>query len=81
MKGKISGSIDYYDRTTKDLLVNRSLPTVSGFSSILVNLGEVQNKGFEFTVNTANMQKKNFSWNTTFSIWTNRNKIHRCASW
>ena len=74
-KGRISGSIDYYDRTTKDLLVNRSLPTVTGFSSILVNLGEVQNKGFEFTVNSVNMRRANFTWNTTFSIWTNKNKI------
>jgi len=75
LKGKISGSIDYYNRTTKDLLVNRSLPTVTGFNSILVNLGEVQNKGFEFSVNTVNMQKTNFSWNSTFAIWTNKNKI------
>lgn len=74
-KGKVSGSIDVYNRTTKDLLVNRSLPTVTGFGSVLINLGEVQNKGFEFTVNTNNIQKKNFSWNSTFAIWANRNKI------
>lgn len=75
LNGKVSGSIDLYKRTTKDLLVNRSLPTVTGFSSVLANLGEVQNTGIEFTVNTVNMQKKNFTWNTSFSIWTNKNKI------
>ena len=75
LKGKVSGSFDVYNRTTKDLLVNRSLPTVTGFSSILANLGEVGNKGFEFSVNTINMQKNNFSWNTTFGFWLNRNKI------
>jgi TonB-dependent starch-binding outer membrane protein SusC len=75
LKGLLTGSIDIYNRTTKDLLVNRSLPTVTGFSSILVNLGEVQNKGFEFSVNSLNMQKKNFTWNTTFGFWTNTNKI------
>jgi len=74
-KGIVSGSFEFYNRTTKDLLVNRSLPTVTGFNSVLVNLGEVQNKGFEFSVNTINMQKKNFSWNTSFGIWTNQNKI------
>ena len=74
-KGKVSGSFDVYSRTTKDLLVNRSLPSVSGFTSILTNLGEVQNNGFELTVNTLNMQKRNFSWNTTFGFWTNKNKI------
>ncbi len=75
LRGKVSGSFDIYNRTTKDLLVNRSLPTVTGFSSILVNLGEVQNNGFEFSVNTVNLQLRNFSWNTTFGFWTNKNKI------
>ncbi len=75
LKGLLTGSLDIYNRTTKDLLVNRSLPTVTGFGSILVNLGEVQNKGFEFSVTSQNMQKKNFSWNTTFGFWTNTNKI------
>jgi hypothetical protein len=74
-RGIVSGSIDYYDRTTKDLLVNRSLPSVTGFNSILINLGEVKNTGLEFSVNTVNMKRNNFSWNTTFSIWTNTNKI------
>ncbi|MEN9686720.1 MAG: hypothetical protein RLZZ28_2506 [Bacteroidota bacterium] len=75
LKGRITGSFDYYTRTTKDLLVNRSLPTVTGFTSILANLGEVENRGFEFTVSTVNMRKTNFTWNTTFSIWSNKNKI------
>jgi TonB-linked SusC/RagA family outer membrane protein len=75
LKGKVSGSIDYYDRTTKDLLVRRSLPSVTGFNDILINLGEVKNTGLEFTVNTVNMRKSNFSWNSTLSIWTNTNKI------
>ena len=75
LKGKVSGSFDIYDRTTKDLLVSRSLPSVTGFTSILANLGEVGNKGFELTVNTVNLQLKNFSWNTTIGFWTNKNKI------
>ena len=74
-KGRVSGSFDIYNRSTKDLLVNRTLPTVTGFTSILVNLGEVENKGFEFTVNTLNLQRRNFSWNTTLGFWTNKNKI------
>ncbi|MEO7766045.1 MAG: TonB-dependent receptor, partial [Ferruginibacter sp.] len=75
LKGKISGSLDIYQRTTKDLLVNRSLPTVTGFTSVLVNLGEVDNKGFEFSVNSINLQKTNFTWNTTVGFWVNKNKI------
>jgi TonB-dependent starch-binding outer membrane protein SusC len=75
LKGILTGSIDVYNRTTKDLLVNRSLPTVTGFTSILANLGEVQNKGFEFSISSNNIRKTNFTWSTTFGIWTNQNKI------
>jgi len=75
IKNKISGSIDFYKRTTKDLLVNRSLPSVTGYTSVLANLGEVENKGFEINVNTVNLQLKNFSWNTSIGFWLNRNKI------
>ncbi len=75
MKGKISGSIDVYDRTTRDLLVNRSLPTVTGFTSILANLGEVKNSGFEVSINTVNMQRTNFEWRSTLAFWVNNNKI------
>lgn len=75
LKGTVSGSIDYYYRDTKDLLVNKSLPTVTGFTSILANLGEVVNTGMEFTFNTRNMRRTNFEWNTTLSFWFNNNKI------
>lgn len=75
IKGKVTGSIDYYTRTTKDLLVNRTLPTVTGFTSILANLGEVENKGMEFSFNTTNIKNKNFEWRSTLAFWWNRNKI------
>ncbi len=76
LRGKVSGSVDFYDRITKDLLVNRSLPSVVGFSSILVNLGEVENKGTEITINTVNIEKKNFTWKSSFGIWWNKNTIN-----
>jgi hypothetical protein len=49
---------------------------VVGFSSILVNLGEVENKGTEITINTVNIEKKNFTWKTSFGIWWNQNTIN-----
>ena len=76
LKGIVTGSIDYYSRVTKDLLVNRTLPTVTGFNSILVNLGEVQNNGIEFSFNTNNMKRKNFEWRSTIAFWVNKNKIN-----
>jgi TonB-linked SusC/RagA family outer membrane protein len=74
-RGIVSGSVDYYVSNTKDLLVNRSLPSVTGFGSILTNLGEVQNKGLEVSISTQNMKRTNFEWRSTISFWTNTNKI------
>ena len=73
--GKISGAIDYYVRNTNDLLVNRALPNVTGFNSVITNLGKVDNSGFEFSLNTENIKKNNFVWRTTIAAWTNKNKI------
>jgi TonB-linked SusC/RagA family outer membrane protein len=73
--GKISGAIDYYIRQTRDLLVNRALPNVTGFSSVVANLGAIDNSGIELNLNTENMNKSNFVWRTSFSIWSNKNKI------
>ncbi|MFZ9262117.1 MAG: SusC/RagA family TonB-linked outer membrane protein [Chitinophagaceae bacterium] len=73
--GKISGAIDYYIRQTRDLLVNRALPNVTGFTSVVANLGAIDNSGIELNLNTENMNKANFVWRTSFSIWSNKNKI------
>lgn len=65
---------DYYDKQTKDLLLSRPLPTTSGFSSITENVGRVENKGIELTLETRNFVG-DFSWNTQFNISGNRNKV------
>lgn len=75
MKGIVSGSIDVYNAHTKDLLVTRSLPSVTGFANIYTNLGEIQNKGFEVSLNTQNMKRRNFEWRSTISFWSNRNRV------
>ena len=74
-KNRISGSLDYYDRITKDLLMNRSLPNITGFGSVIANLGQVENVGFELTLNTENIKLSNFSWRSNLAAWTNNNKI------
>ena len=71
----LNGSIDAYSMSTTDLLVKRSLPSVVGFSYVMANLGEVQNRGLEITLNSRNMDRKNFSWHSTFTFSLNRNKI------
>lgn len=76
MDGKIEGAFEYYNSLTDDLLVERVLPSVTGFESVFTNLGEVQNSGFEFQVATQNYNKNNFQWNTNFNFSLNRNKIN-----
>lgn len=72
---RIDGSIDLYKSKTTDLLVKRSLPIPTGFLSIWDNLGQVDNKGIEISVNSKNIQNANFSWNTSVNFSLNRNQI------
>jgi TonB-dependent starch-binding outer membrane protein SusC len=73
--GKVKGSIDLFDRTSKDLLLTRSIPQANGFSDITENVGEVVNKGFEFGINTINFDKGGFKWTTDFNITFLDNKV------
>ncbi len=75
LKDRIGGSIDVYRKSTKDLLVTRTLPIVSGFTNRLDNLGEVQNRGIELTLNTLNIKGQKFSWRSNINFVVNRNKI------
>lgn len=72
---KVGGSIEVYKSSTKDLLVQRTLPPFLGFSYVWDNLGQVDNKGIEFSINTKNITNNKFAWNTTFNFSLNRNKI------
>ncbi len=75
LKGNLSGSLDWYKRETMDLLVNRTLPNVTGFTSVIANLGQVNNTGLELMLNANLMKKNNFIWRASFAIWTNENEI------
>ncbi|WP_040540740.1 SusC/RagA family TonB-linked outer membrane protein [Pedobacter arcticus] len=74
-KQRISLVADYYNKETYDLLLNSSLAPSQGYLTGLRNVGKVSNKGFEFTVNTVNVRNKKFSWNSSFNISFNRNKV------
>lgn len=76
LKGRISGSMDFYVQKTNSLLMNRQLPVVLGYSSILFNVGKTENKGFELALNTVNIDsKKGFRWTTDWVFSLNREKI------
>lgn len=71
----IDGSLELYKSSTRDLLVKRALPNVLGFDFVLDNLGQVDNKGLELSLNSNNMKRENFSWRSTLNVQMNRNKI------
>ena len=72
---KITGSIDYYRRTSDKLLLDNPVSYVTGFQGGVVNLGEVENKGWEFELRTKNISKEKFSWSSTIIASTNQNKL------
>ncbi|HEY0177726.1 MAG TPA: SusC/RagA family TonB-linked outer membrane protein, partial [Pedobacter sp.] len=75
LQNRITFTADYYDKHTTKLLFNRSIPSTSGFSTILDNIGEVQNKGFEFALNTVNITNKKVKWTTSLNFSRNMNKV------
>jgi TonB-linked SusC/RagA family outer membrane protein len=75
LKSRINISADYYIRKSEDLLLNVPLSRTSGFSTRTRNLGAMENKGFELTINAIPVQAKNFSWILDFNFATNKNEI------
>jgi TonB-linked SusC/RagA family outer membrane protein len=71
---RVNLAFDVYYSRTKDLLLNVPIPALTGFTSTLTNIGELENKGIEFSVNTRNLTGK-FTWSTDFNISANRNKV------
>jgi TonB-linked SusC/RagA family outer membrane protein len=74
-KNRISGTLELYNRKTEDLILNQRIPTVSGFTQVIANVGAIENKGIELTLNTANIVTTDFTWNTTFAFTQNKNKL------
>lgn len=72
---RLTGSLDYYFKKTTDMIMSQRLPSFSGFGSILANLGEVHNSGFELSLNSTNIKNKDFTWTTSAGISYNKNKI------
>lgn len=71
---RISGEIDYYVKNTTGLLLNVNIPATTGFTTITKNVGTMQNKGFEFVLNTQNLVGA-FKWSTSFNIARNIGKV------
>ncbi len=74
LNNRFGFEVDLYKKTTEDLLLARDLPGTAGGSQ-LQNVGSIENKGLEFSVHSVNISKPNFSWETTFTLSANRNKV------
>ncbi|PRD49205.1 SusC/RagA family TonB-linked outer membrane protein [Sphingobacterium haloxyli] len=75
LNNRVSGSLEFYQGNTSDLLLTRSLPPVSGYVEKLENIGKTLNRGFEITLNTVNIQKEHFTWSTSINWNTNHEEI------
>ena len=76
---RLNIGFDYYWKQTRDLLYNATLPPSSGYSSMLRNLGRIDNKGFEISINTINMKGK-VNWTTNLNITSNRSIVKDLGS-
>lgn len=75
IRNRVSGSLEYYEANTSDLILRKDLPAVSGYVQKLENIGKTRNRGFEITLTTINVEKGDFSWTTDLNWATNREEI------
>jgi TonB-linked SusC/RagA family outer membrane protein len=75
LKGRLTGTIDYYNRKTQDLLLNVPYSQTNGFGNRLENVGELENKGFEFNLSYDVISNKHFVWTLRGNATFNRNRI------
>lgn len=77
---RISGSIDAYKSQTRNILMDRMIPSINGYASVMENIGKTESTGVDFSLSTVNVRHKNFSWFSDFSLSHNREKIKELAS-
>jgi TonB-linked SusC/RagA family outer membrane protein len=75
LKNRIDLSVDVYNNSSKDLLLNVPTASTYGYTSQLQNIGKTTNKGIEFQLNSTIIKKSNVSWTANFNISTNKNKV------
>ena len=81
LNNRINGSIEFYHKKTKDLIWNYPVSTVIyPFDTIAANVGEITNKGVEFTINFDAIRTKNFNWMTTLNLSHNKNTVDKLSN-
>lgn len=77
LDSRINITADYYNKVSSGMLFNVPVPSFTGFSNTLRNLGQIRNKGFELQVESRNINNANFSWITTVNVAANKNRVER----
>ena len=81
LNGRLSGTIEFYNKKTKDLIWNYPVSTnLYPFGDIAANVGEITNQGIEISINAVPIQTKNFTWNTTVTLSHNKNTVNRLSN-
>lgn len=80
LNNRINGSLEVYFSKTRDLLMNMSVPTVTGYASTIGNIGETSNKGVELTINATPVVTRDFTWDTSFNMGWQKDKIDALAN-
>jgi len=75
LNNRLSLSADYFNINNDDLLMQRTLSTLTGFNNTIANVGAMTNKGFEFTANARIIKRKDFNWNVSGNISFTKNKV------
>lgn len=79
LNNRITFTADYYKKRTDDLLANLPIPGSSGFSSILINSGSIENQGYEFSLNSVIVDNKNINWSINANAAHNNTKVLKLA--
>lgn len=75
LNNRLFVDMDLYFSKTTNQIFKRNIPVMTGFTTILTSLGEIDNHGIELTVRSVNYQSKDWKWNTSVTFWQNRNKV------
>src|SRR5690606_2109559 len=80
LDNRITGLVEYYKRNSRDLVTALRVPSTTGFNEQRFNTSALENTGFEFTLNTVNIRKENFSWTTSVNVAFNENKLTKYST-
>ncbi len=79
LKNRVAGTLDLYTTKTSDLLLQKSIPSINGYTSAFDNIGRTSNRGIEISLSTVNVKSKNFNWTTNLNFAATKDKIEELA--